>query len=142
MSTSHNIGAKFYDLLQHETNERRTEFANVRYNDQLKLYVSYHTFYQRGCYLNETQIKSFNLYLEREIKEKFRDYMDFYLEIHPNFMANLPAVRRKLGIDIWAWDDDSMKKDYYRYRIRNNRALLYKNDEPRASFGRHLDPAF
>lgn len=142
MSTEHNIGSKFYDLLQHETNERRTEFASARYNAKMKLYVSYHTFYQRGAFLNETNIKSFNIYLELQIKTRFRHYMDFYLEIYPNFSANLPAVRRHLGIDIEAWDDDSLQKDYYRYRKKNNRPLLYKNDEPRVVFGRHLDPAF
>jgi hypothetical protein len=136
MSTTDNIGSKFYDLLEHETNERRTEFAYARYNAKMKLYVSYHTFYVRGAFLNETNIKSFNIYIEREIKKRFRHY------IHPNFSSNLPAVRRHLGIDIEAWDDDSMKKDYYRYRKKNNRPMLYKNDEPRALFGCHLDPAF
>jgi hypothetical protein len=142
MSTDHNIGSKFYDLLLHETNEDRTRFSNVRYNAKLKLYVSYHTFYHRGAFLNQTNIKFFNLFIEKEIKSKFRHYMDFYIEILPNFMANLPMVRSLLGIDIDAWDDDSMKKDYYRYRKRNNKSLLYKNDEPRIISHRHTDPAF
>lgn len=142
MNATNNIGAKLLDLLQHQTNEDRTRFANVRYNAEVKLYVSQHTFYHRGAFLNETNIKYFNLYIEKEIKARFRHEMDFYLQIHPNFIANLPAVRHSLGIDINAWDDDSMKKDYYRYRKKTNRAMLYKSDEPRTPFGRYLDPVF
>ena len=140
INVSTNIGSKFYDLLSHETNEDKNRFAE--YNDSLKLYVNYHIFYHRGAFLNETNIKGFNSFVEAEIKNKFRHCMDFYLSIFPNFMANLPAVRKQLGIDIEAWDDDSMKKDYYRYRKRNNLPLLYKNDAPISAFGRHLDPAF
>lgn len=140
MNTTTAIGSKFYDLLQHETNEDKNRFAE--YNTHMKIYVSYHIFYHRGAFLNETNIKGFNSFVEAEIKRRFRDQMDFYLSIFPNFMANLPAVRKHLGIDVGSWDDDSMKKDYYRYRKRNGKPLLYKNSEPISAFGRHLDPAF
>jgi len=131
MSTQHEIGSKFYDLLNHHTNERKSEFANIRYNSRLKLYVSYHTFRQRGANLNETNIKNFNIYIEREIKECFRFYMDFYIEILPSFEANLPVVRRKLGIDIEDWNDDSIRKDYYRYRKRTGKPALYAKTSTR-----------
>ena len=140
MNTTTAIGSKFYDLLQHETNEGKQRFSE--YNSRMKIYVSYHAFYHRGAFLNETNIKGFNSFVEAEIKSTFRMQMDFYLSIFPNFMANLPAVRKHIGIDIDHWDDDSMKKDYYRYRKRNGKPLLYKNSEPISAFGRHLDPAF
>lgn len=142
MNSRHNIGAKFYDLLKHETNEDRQRFSNIRYNAHLKLFVSFHAFHHRGAFLNETNIKNFNIYIEEEIKARFRFEMNFYMRIHPNFTANLPAVRRSIGIDVNAWDDDSMKKDYYRYRKKHGMPILNKNNESRLTFGRHLDPAF
>ena len=126
MTTRHEIGNKMYDFLAHKTNERKTEFSNKRYNATMKVFISVHTYRQRGCYLNETNIKNFNLFLEKKIKHLFYHYMDHYIDILPNFEANLPEIRRKLCIDIEAWSDDSIKKDYYRYRKMNNKPLLYQ----------------
>ena len=67
MTTRHEIGNKLYDLLAHKTNERKTEFSNKRYNATIKLFISIHTYRQRGCCLNETNIKNFNLFLEKKI---------------------------------------------------------------------------
>lgn len=132
MRTDTTIGAKLYDLLQHETNERRTEFANERYNTQLRIYITRHAWINRGAYLNHTNIKNFNLFVEAELKDKYRTRMDDLIEMLPNFKANLPEVRRKIGIDFEAWDDDSIRKDYYRYRLAAGKPLLYdKNISPR-----------
>lgn len=131
MSTDCRIGSKLYDVLNHKTNERKNQFANIRYNEKLKIYVSYHTFRHRGAFLNETNIKNFNLFVEEEIKSCFRLYMNFYISILPNFEANLPEVRKKLGIDLEAWSDDSMRKDYYRYRLYTGKPLLYTKNSTR-----------
>jgi hypothetical protein len=139
MNTEHMIGHKFYDLLQHQTNEDKTEFSAQYYEMKMKLYVNYGIFYKRGQYLNHTNIKNFNIFLEKEVKDKFRFYMDFMIEIVPNFKYNLPAVRKKLGIEEDAWDYDSMKKDYYRYRIRNKKPLLKLRSD---YFGINQDAAF
>lgn len=128
MNSRHNIGSKFYDLLQHKYTEDCNELPNVRYDTRLKLYVSQHTFRHRGVFINQIKVKSFNNFCETEIKMRFRHYMNFYIEIHPNFKASLHDVRRELGIDIEAWDDDSMQKDYYRYRKANKMPLLYKRE--------------
>ena len=65
MTTDSKIGNKLYDLLCHKTNERKKEFANKRYNSTVRPLVSYHTFKQRGANLHETNIKSFNLFVEK-----------------------------------------------------------------------------
>lgn len=139
MNTDHLIGHKFFDLLQRETNEDRTEFAGQYYDVKMKLYVNYGIFQKRGRFLNHTNVKNFNIYLEKKIKEKFRFYMDFMIEINPNFKYNLPAVRTKLGIGDDDWDYDSMKKDYYRYRVQNNKPLLKIRSN---YFGINQDAAF
>lgn len=131
MTTETHIGNKLFDLLRNKRNERRTEFANKRYNARMRIYVSYHTFKQRGANLHETNIKNFNLFIEREIKEKFYFLMDTYIDMLPSFEANLPQVRKKLGICVEDWDCDSMRKDYYRYRLANGKALLYDKNATR-----------
>lgn len=125
MSPDNKFGNKLYDVLQHSTNEYKTDFSNVRYNDKLRIYISMHTFKKRGCHLNETNIKNFNSFVEDDLKDKFYFLMDFYIEILPVYSAHVDDVRKKLGIDIEAWSDDSMKKDYYRYRKSMGFALLY-----------------
>lgn len=127
MNNEHEIGAKLYDVLQHTTNERRTEFASKRYNSMIRVYVNRHIHYHRGDYLNETNIKQWNLFIERIIKAEYRRIMNLFVLIHPSFEANLPEVRKIIGIDLEDWPDDSIKKDYYRYRKSAGLPLLYKN---------------
>ncbi|HYC27874.1 MAG TPA: hypothetical protein VEB42_03645 [Chitinophagaceae bacterium] len=132
MTSDHKIGNKFYDLLHNKRNERKSEFSNKRYNAKVRLFVNYHTFTHRGANLHETNIKNFNLFVEKEVKEKFYDLMDFYIEVLPSFEANLPLVRKKLGIILDDdWSDDSMKKDYYRHRLEKGLPLLYNKTSAR-----------
>lgn len=128
MSPDSKFGSKLYDVLEHNTNEDRTHFSNVRYNDKIRIYISMHTFKKRGCNLNETNIKNFNSFVEDDLKDKFYFLMDFYIEVLPVYSANVDDVRKKLGIDIEAWSDDSMKKDYYRYRKSMGLPLLYEKN--------------
>ncbi len=123
--SSDSIGNKMYDVLQHKNNERKTDFKNSRYTEVLKIYIHIRTFKKRGAYLNHTNIRNFNLFIELEIKDRFHSLMDDLIELLPSFENNLPEVRRRLGIDIEDWSDDSMKKDYYRYRLKKNKSLLY-----------------
>jgi hypothetical protein len=95
------------------------------YTCKLRIYIPINTFKKRGCNLNETNLKNFNRYIEKEIKWRFHTVMDDLLELLPSFEHNLPECRRKLKIDIESWSDDSMKKDYYRKRLKNKEALLY-----------------
>lgn len=141
INTEHRIGNKLYDVLTRHSNERKSEFPV--YNARVKVFVNHHTFYHRGANLNETNIKNFNLFIEDEIKASYRMLMDFYIDLLPSFEANLPAVRKRIGIDLEAWDTDSIKKDYYRYRKRNGKALLYKNNYDRViTVKKFLDPGF
>lgn len=124
MSKKDLIGSKLYDLLQHRDTIDRDE-DNSLLNCSIKIYISYHSFKHRGGYLNSKNLKIFNIYISRLIKEDFYFQIDFYLKIHLNFINALKETRLKLGIDEEDWSDDSMKKDYYRYRKKNNLPLLY-----------------
>ena len=69
--------------------------------------------------------------MESYIKDQFYFLMDFYIEIFPSFEENLPQVRKLIGIDDEYWSDESMRKDYYRYRKESGKPLLYKKNIPR-----------
>lgn len=129
MSSDSMIGNKLYDLLQNKRNEDRKRFANKRYNAKIRIYVFYHVFNHRGANLHETNLKRFNLFVEQIIKEQFYFLMDTYIDMLPSFESNLPEVRRRLGITVHDWDSDSMRKDYYRYRLRTARPLLYEKSD-------------
>lgn len=118
------IGHKLYDILCHSTNERLDQFKSMYYTEKMRIYIPIRTFRKRGAFLNHTNIKNFNLFIEQFLKERFYHIMDDLIEALPSFEMNLPEARRRLGIDIDSWSDDSMKKDYYRYRIRNGKPLL------------------
>lgn len=124
MTKDHKLGSKLYDVLQHSTNEDRLDCDFKFYTDTVRVYVPMHIFRQRGARLNETNIRNFNLFAEKEIKDKFNLLMDIYISIFPSFEGNLQKVRTQLGIDVEAWSDDSIKKQYYRYRLYNNKPLL------------------
>jgi hypothetical protein len=106
MTTDHNLGNNLYILLQHETNERNY-FPKKHYDAQVRIYISAHTWRHRGGFLNETNIRNYNRFVEQEIKATFFTMMDFFIEILPNFENNLPEVRRRIGIDI------EIKNRYY-----------------------------
>jgi hypothetical protein len=57
--------------------------------------------------------------------------MDDSIEVIASNEAHLPFVRKRLGIDIEAWSDDSMKKDYYRYRKNNKKSMFYNKIDSR-----------
>ncbi|MBA3706523.1 MAG: hypothetical protein H0W84_11690 [Bacteroidetes bacterium] len=120
-------GRSLYSILESNRNPARLEYSELRYNTSLKIYIPYKTHKNRGCSLNHTNIKDFNLMIEDEIKHRFYELMNHYMEMLPSIEGNLPHVRKKLGIDIDSWSDDSMKKDYYRHRKSTGKPIFYKN---------------
>ncbi|HRN79987.1 MAG TPA: hypothetical protein PKY29_04510 [Ferruginibacter sp.] len=123
---SHSMVDKLYDLLERDTNERKSE-RQCRYGSEIKLFIPFRTFNRRGHCLNHTNIARFNKFVELMIKERFFYRMNTLIDVLPNFSTNLTVVRNELGIDIESWSDDSMQKEYYRYRKKKNLPLLYKN---------------
>lgn len=131
------IAQKLYDILEHTTNERASEFKSKHYTETLRIYIPIRLFRVRGANLNESNVKNFNLFIEDELKDRFHMIMDDMIDILPNFNSNLPVVRKRIGIDIEAWSDDSMKKDYYRYRKYLNKGH-YLDKYAGRSFSRNV----
>jgi hypothetical protein len=125
LSKDNDIGNKLYDLLEHATNERASEYSSKVYTTSIKVFISMRTFRVRGSRINETNVQNLNQYIEDQIKFLFHYLMDFYISILPSFVSNLTQVRFFLGISEDDWETDSMKKDYYRYRKKQQKPLLY-----------------
>jgi len=126
MTPDNIIGNKFFDVLERSTNERRTEFSAKHYNSKIRVYISLHTFRQRGSFLNETNVKNFNGFLQLLIKERVRFLLDFYVREYKSFEKALVEVRAVMKLNDEDWDTESIRKDYYRYRLKNNLPLLYQ----------------
>lgn len=120
----HAITNKIYDLLERSQNWERID-SKCNYGEKVTIYLTYDTFRRKGHNLNATNVKNFNRFVEKLAKWHFYTVMDSLMAILPSFEGNLPEARKRIGIDLEYWSDDSMKKDYYRYRLKNNLPLLY-----------------
>jgi hypothetical protein len=92
------------------------------------VYISVSKMKRFGCNLNSTNIRQFNKFVELLLKHRFHRMMDDLISMNPGFERNLRIVRRQLGIDEDDWSTDSMKKDYYRSRVKRNMPLLRRKD--------------
>ena len=126
MSTEHVIGNKLYDVLQRTGNERRSGRLNKLYECSLRVYISMHTFRQHGANLNDTNLRNFNGFVQGLIKDKIRFLLDLYVPAFGSFEKALVKAREVMKIEDEDWDSDSIKKDYYRYRVKRKMPLLYK----------------
>ena len=124
LSTSqHVIYNKLYDLLERKQDPDKLD-ATCNYNEKVTILISRAQFHKRGCNLNHTNIRSFNKFVEGMLKHRYHNLMDDLIAVRPGFERNLVIVRKRLGIDVEAWSDDSMKKDYYRSRLRRKMPLF------------------
>ena len=126
MSTDHVVGNKLFDVLQRSTNEKKKDFSTKHYNSTIRVYISMHTFQHRGANLNETNVKRFNQFLQHLIKDRLRFLLDVYVPEQKGFEKALIKVRAVMNIGDEDWDSDSIKKDYYRYRLKKSLPLLYQ----------------
>ncbi|HRH59779.1 MAG TPA: hypothetical protein PL045_04370 [Chitinophagaceae bacterium] len=119
------IGRYFLLLLKNKKNYDKKKFAKKGYTDTMRIYINMYTFNKRGCNLHETNIRDFNLFVRDKVKSRLYELMDDYIEICNSFNVALSFTRRKLEISDDDWDDDSIRRDYHRYRVRNNLPLIY-----------------
>lgn len=125
MNNDNIFGNKLNDLLLNNRNEFKDQYYPSTYSTTIRVFITNHIFQHRGCNLNETNITNFNNFCQTIIKDRFHQQMDYMISILPSIEANISEIRAILGIDIESWSDDSMKKDYYRYRKKFGKKLLY-----------------
>jgi hypothetical protein len=119
------IGSHLYDVMQHSTNERATSFQCQYYTEFIRVYIPINQFRKYGRNLNETNIKRFNRFVESLLKNRLFFCMDNMIEVLPNFISNLPELRRRFKITAEQWSDSSIRKAYYRYRLKRGKAAHY-----------------
>jgi len=125
-SQRHPVTEKLYDILEREATDPDRKRINLDYPVQVTFYLTISQFSRRGATLNHTNVKSFNAFCESLIKQRFYEVMDECWEVVPGFEKHLPYVRKVIGIDEESWSLDSMKKDYYRYRLLKGKEILKK----------------
>lgn len=123
----HSIIEKLVDYLEKDASPVSDKIRK-QYNAEIKLWLTYKQFRKLGETLRGQNLLNFNNFVESRIKEEMRFLFDEAWKILPSFECHLPEVRESLGISIEDWPDDSIKKDYYRYRKREGLLILRKND--------------
>lgn len=121
----HSIIEKLYDYMEKDA-PPPSDCTLKDYPCFIKVHITVDQFNRRGATITNTNIKNFNNFCETFIKEKFRILLDDAWAVLPGFDCHLPDIRQALGIGIEDWSDDSMKKDYYRYRLRTGKPVLRK----------------
>jgi hypothetical protein len=137
----HPIIEKLFDYFERDAIQDRDMLIRD-YPTTIKVYLTYEQFARRGATLTNTNIRNFNNFFEVFIKEKFRSKMDDAWRVLPGFEAHLPDVRNQLGISIEHWSDDSMKKEYYRYRVRTGKEILAKGKGFKGGSAKAVHAAF
>jgi hypothetical protein len=114
------LGKKIFSLLSRVQQNQSKSFANMEmYKDQITIYISKYWMERRGCDLNADNIKEFNTYFETQIKERFIDIMNDLTELYDYVKPNIETARHKLGIEEDDWENSTLEKIWYRYRVKN-----------------------
>jgi hypothetical protein len=116
MTSTHHIGSKLIDLLSRSENYRATRYQSAAYPVKMRVYITKDAFHNKGGFLNETNIISFNNYVQSYFKEYTRDLLDIYLELTQSIEVSIELMRDRVGLDENVFPYDLVKKDYYRYR--------------------------
>jgi hypothetical protein len=113
-------GSFLYELIEDPRQDRDKEAGN--YTHKLNLFLPDHVLMRKGYYLTPTQVTTFNCFMERFIKIEMRNHIDLILRTNPATEIRDAIYdyqqHYKLHDDYFPFD--SIKKDYYRYRIRSN----------------------
>lgn len=119
----HSIVEKLYDYMEKDA-EPPSDTTLAEYPCTITVHITFDQFNRRGATVNNINIKNFNSFCETFVKENFRILMIDAWKVIPGFDCHLPALREALGITIEDWPDDSIKKDFYRYRKRMGLTIL------------------
>ena len=120
------FGKKLVEILSKKRNDRNTEVA--KYSTTMIVGLNKRMFLLWGWSISPTGIKSFNDHVEDLLKEICRNYLDVKIECGFKLVDAIEDFRKKYEIEDEYWDFESIKKDYYRYRQRNDGKLLYNKN--------------
>ena len=111
-------GSFLYELLEDPRQDRNTEVGT--YAHILKVSLPDRVLLRKGFYLTPTQLANWNSWMERYIKAEMRSHIDLMLRHNPAI-----EIRHAISDyqELYQLHDDffpfdSIKKDYYRYRLR------------------------
>jgi hypothetical protein len=116
-------GAFLYELIEDPRSDRDSESGT--FNHILTVQLPERVLMRKGFYLTPTQLSNFNSWMARFIKLEMRKHVDLLLRANPNMEIREAIYDYQKQYDLH--DDffpfDSIKKDYYRYRLRTQGTL-------------------
>jgi hypothetical protein len=100
------------------------------YQEKMKIYITKRDYELYGCWLNPRQMQFFNGHVDFFMKTLLVAHADTYLMHHPKpkLKNALEYALEQIGVSDEDWDMETVKKAYYRSRLRR-RTFLLKNKE-------------
>ena len=112
-------GSFLYELIEDPRQERDKEVGS--FGHALTVQLPDRVLMRKGYYLTPTQVSNFNSFMERFIKVEMRSHIDMILRKQPDTEIRHAIYDYQqlyeLSDDFFPFD--SIKKDYYRYRVRS-----------------------
>ena len=109
-----------------ERHEKRFSFRHQK--AFIKIYISVEMYKRRGHHLTARNIMLFNSLMETHIKHQFYFLCHRAWKEQASFKAIIDGVRTELGIDDEAWDYDTMKRTFLRWRKNNGHEILKRGN--------------
>lgn len=119
-------GKCLYVLLSDNRKRKDMQPISGDYKEEMNVSLHRDAFRHYGFSISKTGVRAFNTFVEELFKEMVHSYIDGRLEVKPKLKDAIADMRIYFKIDDDDWDYESIKKDYYRYRKRNGKALLYE----------------
>lgn len=91
------------------------------------IYITPSDYRNYGCWLNARQMHFFNQHVDEYMKSLLVAYIDSYMDLHksPRIKDAAAYALKRLNISEDDWEWDTIKKYYYRHRLRNDKPILY-----------------
>ncbi len=112
-------GSFLYEIIEDPRNERNSETGV--FNHILVAQLPDRVLLRKGFYLTPTQVSNFNNWMSKFIKMEMRKHVDLLLRANPSIeiRAAIYDYQKQYQLHDDFFPFDSIKKDYYRYRLRH-----------------------
>ena len=111
-------GSFLYELIEDPRQDRNSEVGS--YHHKMSVLLPDRVLMRKGFYLTPTNLSNFNSWMEKYIKSEMRRHIDLMLRQKPDLEIRDAIYDYQKQYQLF--DDffpfDSIKKDYYRYRLR------------------------
>jgi hypothetical protein len=101
-------------------------YAMALYTEKIAIVISSHQFFNDGFSLTNTHTVIFNNTVEDYIRGKLIEKIEAYRDRDYNIKNSIELAIEDIGIGDGLMDYETVKKNYYRYRVRLSKTAVLK----------------